>query len=222
MTQTAKKNLIFDLDGTLIDSSPSILAGFSAALAQHKIEAKLPLTAAIIGPPLKETLSQLAGSKDAALIDSLANAFKAFYDTEGYKATEVFPGIDSMLRDLHAESVQLHIATNKRLLPTQLILQHFGWRSLFTSVFALDVRSPAFTNKAAMVAGQISELGIEKATAAYIGDRPEDGHAADANQLTFYAAEWGYSAFPEDEWQAHWIRLRSADELIARIQKTSL
>lgn len=214
--KTSRNTLIFDLDGTLIDSSPSILAGFGAALAEHKIESKIPLTASVIGPPLKETLSILSGSKEPALIDSLANAFKAYYDSEGYKATEAFPGVERMLRDLHAQSVKLHIATNKRILPTRLILDYLGWTPLFTSIFALDVRSPAFANKAAMVAGQIAELGIDKADAAYIGDRPEDGQAADANQLTFFAAEWGYSAFPTEEWQPHWIRLSTAQELVSR------
>ena len=68
-----------------------------------------------------------------------------------------------------------------------------------------------------MVAGQIAELGIDTKNAAESGDRPEDGQAADANQLTFFAAEWGYSAFPAEEWQPHWIRLGAAQELVSRI-----
>lgn len=204
--------LIFDLDGTLIDSSASILAGFAAALEQHKITPQRPLTAEIIGPPLRETLALLAGANTPALIDQLAAAFKAYYDSEGYKATHVFPGIDAMLRQLHQQGITLHIATNKRLLPTRLILEHLGWNGLFTSVFALDLRSPGFANKAAMITAQLEEQGIAPQTAAYVGDRPEDGQAADANKLTFYAAQWGYSAFPEEDSPAHWIKLeRPAD-----------
>ena len=55
------KVIIFDLDGTLIDSSASILAGFAAALDDLKIAPKLPLTATVIGPPLRETLAGFAG-----------------------------------------------------------------------------------------------------------------------------------------------------------------
>lgn len=212
-----KTTLIFDLDGTLIDSSASILAGFAAALREHKIEPQRPLTADIIGPPLKEALALLAGTREAATIDRLAASFKAYYDSEGYKATEVFAGVDSMLRELHGRALTLHIATNKRLLPTRLILDHLHWTPLFTTIYALDCQTPAFANKAAMVAGQLARQNIEKATAAYVGDRPEDGQAADANGLDFYAAEWGYSTFPAEEWQAHWHRLTAAGDLPRQI-----
>jgi len=206
--------LIFDLDGTLIDSSASILAGFAAALDDLKIAPKLPLTATVIGPPLRETLATLAGSSDGALLDSLANSFKNYYDTEGYKATSVFSGVEEMLKRIHGAGAALHIATNKRLLPTHLILKHLGWGDLFTSVYALDTRSPAFVSKAAMIADLMQDQGIVHASAAYVGDRPEDGLAADANGLPFYAAEWGYSAFPAKNTPAHWVRLTTPGDLL--------
>lgn len=206
-------SLIFDLDGTLIDSSASILAGFAAALDDLKIAPKLPLTATVIGPPLRETLATLAGSCDAVLLDLLINSFKNYYDTEGYKATTVFSGVDEMLKQMHAAGAALHIATNKRLLPTHLILKHLGWGDLFTSVYALDARSPVFASKAEMIAGLMQDQGIAHASAAYVGDRPEDGLAADANGLPFYAAEWGYSAFPANGTPAHWVRLNTPGDL---------
>lgn len=205
--------LIFDLDGTLIDSSASILAGFGAALQAHEIEPKRALTAAIIGPPLRQTLSILSGSDDPVLLDSLACAFKGYYDSKGYKATEAFAGIDSMLKAAHGRGIRLHIATNKRLLPTQLILDHLGWSHLFASVYALDMYAPAFPDKAAMLAGLLKEQQVAVASAAYVGDRPEDGFAADANGLAFYAAQWGYSAFPPDDTSAHWITVASPGHL---------
>lgn len=196
--------LIFDFDGTLIDSSPSILAGFSAALAAQKITPKVPLTAAIIGPPLKATLAKLAASQDETLLESLATAFKAYYDTEGYQVTSVFPGISEMLFRLHQQGIALHIATNKRIHPTQLILKHLGWAELFSSVYALDSTQPAFASKALMIKQQLSDQGITVQQAAYIGDRREDGEAADANHLLFYGAQWGYAAFSKSETPKHW------------------
>lgn len=194
-----QKTLIFDLDGTLIDSSASILAGFDAALRRHNVPPKRPLTIDIIGPPLRDTLSILAGTEVPATIDVLASSFKDYYDSNGYKATKVFPGIEAMLRRADQQGVSLHIATNKRLLPTQLILKHLGWSDLFASVYALDMRAPALPSKMAMLARQLEDENISFLSAAYIGDRPEDGLAADANQLTFYAAQWGYSVFPADD-----------------------
>lgn len=211
----ASQTLIFDLDGTLIDSSASILEGFAMALDDLKIAPKLPLTATIIGPPLRETMATLAGSDDASLLDALVKSFKNYYDAEGYKATTAFSGVSEMLKELHGAGKALHIATNKRLLPTQLILKHLGWNELFASVYALDARSPAFPNKAAMIAGLIEDQGVAHGSSAYVGDRPEDGFAADANALPFYAADWGYSAFPARDTPAHWVRLTKPGDLLA-------
>lgn len=196
--------LIFDLDGTLINSSPSILAGFSAALQAHKISPFLPLAAALIGPPLKTTLAKLAASQDETLLESLATAFKVYYDTEGYKATSVFPGVSEMLFRLRKQGIALHIATNKRIHPTQLIIEHLGWSELFSSVYALDSTQPAFASKALMIKQQLSDQGIAVRQAAYMGDRSEDGEAADANHLLFYGAQWGYAAFSKSETPKHW------------------
>ena len=213
MNAKRHKVLIFDLDGTLIDSSASILAGFAAALEKQKITPKVSLTAQIIGPPLRQTLAMLAGTDDESTIDLLASDFKSYYDTEGYKATHVFPGIDQMLRQLKAEGFELHIATNKRILPTRLILEHLNWSVLFQTVYALDLRVPAFPDKATMLSRLLQDLNIEKTKASYIGDRPEDGQAADKNELTFYAAEWGYSPFSENETQQHWIKVNTPEAL---------
>ena len=61
--------ILFDFDGTLIDSATSVLAGLRHALTIASIEARCALDASIIGPPLRLTLAKLAGSDEPALID---------------------------------------------------------------------------------------------------------------------------------------------------------
>lgn len=207
------QTLIFDLDGTLVDSSDSILAGFQAALSAHRITPKVPLTAEIIGPPLLVTLAQLAGTRDEALLQQLATAFKTHYDGEGYKATRPFPGIAEMLQEQRAQGLTLHLATNKRWHPTRLILEHLGWWQWFVSVYALDKITPAYPNKGAMLTHLLREQSIASATAAYVGDRAEDGQAADANDLTFFAANWGYGPFSEERLPGTWTLVATPRDL---------
>lgn len=192
--------IIFDLDGTLIDSSPSILDAFANAFAVCGHEPVRPLVPDVIGPPLMATLEVLSGSKDPSLLNALAAAFKDRYDREGHLSTLVFPGIEEMLQSLTAAKIDLSIATNKRLVPTHNILSHLGWLRYFSSVNALDSFTPALSSKSEMLRRMLGENAIDRGNTCYVGDRIEDGVAASENQLKFIFAAWGYGpslpAFP--------------------------
>lgn len=187
------QSIIFDLDGTLIDSSPSILASFKGAFLKANLQPVKPLTPEIIGPPLKETLKNLLGENDTEKIDQLAEFFKQSYDTEGYKQTQVFAGVEYLLAEL-SKTKPLYIATNKRIKPTLLIFEHLGWQQYFKGVYALDMPEAAAKNKAELIAYVLKKHAIQSAEAYYIGDRVEDKKAALANNLNFYYAKWGYDA----------------------------
>ncbi|MFV0662724.1 HAD family hydrolase [Denitromonas sp.] len=209
-------HIIFDLDGTLIDSAPAILASFVAAFAAAGRIPVRPVTDDVIGPPLTETLQLLSGSDDPAVIDTLADHFKAAYDGDGLKQTTAYPGVGDMLEQLHRQGIALHIATNKRLAPTLKILDLLGWRTYFDAIYALDMVTPRLPNKATMIGRLLAERGIAANQAAYVGDRLEDGEAASANALPFYAATWGYGAITPDALRSGWMHLPtpSADRLM--------
>ena len=65
------RSILFDFDGTLIDSAPGILASFEAALRQTGITPAVPLVASLIGPPLPVTAAALVGRDDPVAIDAL-------------------------------------------------------------------------------------------------------------------------------------------------------
>lgn len=206
-------HVIFDLDGTLIDSAPAILASFRDAFAAASVTPVMPICEDIIGPPLTETLELLSGSRDPALITRLADAFKASYDSTGYRHTAAFDGIATMLQRLVQTGAQLSIATNKRIHPTRLILDHLGWRAFFVDVYALDLFTPRLPDKAAMIGRLLGDRGIAAEQAIYIGDRAEDGQSADANHLAFIAASWGYGSLTAAETAAHWRMATSPGQL---------
>ena len=202
------QHILFDLDGTLIDSAPAILASFRDAFAQSGIAPACAIDESIIGPPLTETLQHLAGSRDPALIARLADAFKASYDSEGYKATAAYDGVGTMLAGLAAAGLSLSIATNKRIHPTRLILEHLGWSDHFTHVYALDLFPTRLPDKAAMIGRLLADQAIPRDAAIYIGDRSEDGESADANGLPFIAVTWGYGSLKPSEMREEWRMAR--------------
>ncbi len=198
------QHIIFDLDGTLIDSAPAILASFREAFAQAGMAPVRPIDESVIGPPLPETLQLLSGSENPLEINRLADAFKASYDCEGYKATAAYAGVGELLARLNAAGLTLSIATNKRIHPTRLLLQHLDWHSYFSHVYALDLFSPRLPNKAAMIGRLLADQHIPVTDAHYIGDRSEDGESADANSLSFIAVTWGYGSLTAAEMRPHW------------------
>lgn len=212
---THKPILIFDLDGTLIDSAPSILSSLAMVLDEAGIAARVPLSSSLIGPPLQETLSTLSGINDPNVIGTYIEAFKRHYDSGGYKETRVYPGIAELLATLHASGFSLHLATNKRYGPTQLILDHLGWSTLFQSVYALDLYNPRLPDKSALLKCLLDEHALRPADALYIGDKSEDGLAAEINDLEFLGVKWGYGDF---DGGCRWTVIDSPASLLKRLR----
>ena len=184
--------VIFDLDGTLVDSSDGVLLSFRSAFSATGLDPVRPVTSAIIGPPLKDTLSVLAGTEDEDTLRALVSEFKTTYDSHCYKRTVPFTGVDEMLRELVGCGHPLYIATNKRLLPTKRILDHLGWSDVFKGVYALDFFRPPLRRKADMLAQIVLLHDLDPQHSIYIGDRDEDSEAAINNGLHFGFAAWGY------------------------------
>jgi phosphoglycolate phosphatase len=208
-------DLIFDLDGTLIDSAPSILTCIKNTILAAGFEPVHPIDASLIGPPLMTALASITGLANEETLSSLAAAFKACYDEDGLRATLPCLGIPDVLRQLHKHGTRLHLATNKRMHPTRAILDMLGWNEWFTSVYTLDRDSPGHADKSAMLGHLLRENCIASADAAYVGDTREDAVAAASNGLHFIAADWGYGNF--DNWPgvASWSRATSPADLLA-------
>lgn len=211
-----KQHLIFDLDGTLIDSAPSILHCFGLAFSTTGTPLKAALNHDVIGPPLMETLRRLSGSEDIAVLNTLAAAFKQHYDSSGILESVVFDGVGEMLAQLKAAGHRLYIATNKRFYPTEKIVRHLAWQSLFDGVYALDYFTPALKCKADMVGRIVADLALDTQDCLYIGDRLEDGLSADANQMDFVLVTWGYAGDASLR-KPHWRLCDQVADLPARI-----
>ena len=184
-------DVIFDLDGTLIDSAPSILECLRLTLRDKKINPVLPLTQNLIGPPLNATLSKLTGISDDNEINLMSEVFKSYYDERGYKEAVAFENVNKLINSLVNDGLKLHIATNKRIKPTLLILKLLNWNNYFTNVYAIDSVVTCFKSKSEILAALVSDKKINTSTSIYVGDRLEDYEAANENGLPYLMAQWG-------------------------------
>jgi len=204
--------VIFDLDGTLIDSAPSILASFESALKRAGVQPLVPFTNSLIGPPLRQTLSNLTGITNDAELNTLVGYFKDSYDSEGYKSTRVYDGVEYILAPLSEKMIPMAIATNKRKVPTNKILDLLGWSSYFEIIGTLDSITPPYPDKATLIGALLDEMSLDTSMTLYVGDKREDGVAADMHSMSFIAAGWGYEDWGEIKIHSGWqVDLSPAD-----------
>lgn len=188
------RHVIFDFDGTLVDSAPAIIATLERTAHKHGLQPQRQAGRDMIGPPLLATLSGYLGVTDANLLEALAASFKQVYDSEGIEATLLYPGVATLLQNLQAKGCRLWLATNKRQRPTELLLEKFLLRGLFASVYCLDTRQPPYADKTQMLIELLREQGIAATDAVYVGDTSHDEKAAAGAGLAFIGVAWGYGS----------------------------
>lgn len=185
-------NVIFDLDGTLIDSAPGILNSIEKALNKHKKKVNLPLQNTLIGPPLKTTFQHILNTQNTEIIDPIIKTFSLYYDTVGYKNCNLYPGILQILKTLKQNKHNIFIVTNKRLNPTQKILKRLKIENFFIKIYTPDMLPPLTFTKKELLGMLILDFKINVKEAVYVGDRHEDSCAAKDNNIQFVLADWGY------------------------------
>jgi phosphoglycolate phosphatase len=184
--------LIFDLDGTLIDSAESVLGSLAFAFSSCGITPVGRLDPGIIGPPLPEMVRDLAGVDDRGTLDRLIEAFRLDYDEVGCLCARPFPGSETLLQMARSRGIPAHLVTNKRQIPTLRILDRLGWRPLLGLVYCPDtLEGTAPWTKSALLGHLCKTASLSPARCLYVGDRVEDQRAAEENGLGFCWASWG-------------------------------
>ena len=189
------KNILFDLDGTLIDSAPGIVESFSFAFNKiYGVECYKDINS-LIGPPINEVLYSVNGETDSTAIKEFVNAFKLHYDNEGFKKSQLFENVSEVLKSLLNYKLDLFIATNKRKKPTNLILDLLNLNQYFKGVYCPDSFELIFENKTKLVQNLLTSYTLEKSESLFVGDTSHDGIAAVANGLDFAFVEYGYGNY---------------------------
>jgi phosphoglycolate phosphatase len=192
--RVAAANVLFDLDGTLVDSAPAILATFQAVLDSHGIPPAVPLDRRLIGAPLLPTLMRLTGTTREGDVAHLADAFCAAYDGDGLAATLGYDSLGPVLESLALRGRRLYVVTNKRGVPARRILELLGVARYFVGIHALDVARPPVLDKSELVTRLLSADRLEAARCVLVGDTADDATAAWRNGLPFVAATYGYGS----------------------------
>lgn len=186
--------VLLDLDGTLSESGPSIVAAVSAAL-EHL--GRDPLDDAtlrsFIGPPLESSFAALPDFDDA-LVAEAARVYRQNYEL---LAAPLYPGVVDLLEQLRAAGLKVSLATSK---PEPLALEIVTDKGLLHFFDAVCGAGHDFerTTKADVVRKALDRLGGPERPV-MVGDRSHDVHGAAAHGVPCIGAVWGYGGARELE-----------------------
>jgi len=216
------KLVIFDCDGTLVDSQHMIVAAMARALAQEGFD---PLPRArvlsIVGLSLSVAIARLLPDVPPVRIEAVADAYKAAFgdlrrDPEHHEP--LFPGIAEVIAALAArDDVLLGVATGKSRRGVDALFERFGFHPHFVTIQTADNNpskpSPAMVNQA------LREAGVARTGAVMIGDTSFDMAMARAAEIGAIGVAWGYHPVAElVEAGAHDI-VHDHERLIAAIDR---
>ena len=188
--------ILFDLDGTIVDSAPGITS--SLAYTFETLGRPIPTPSellAYVGPPILDSFRDLAGFTPEQSEEALA-IYRPHYLDEGVYNATVYEGVPEVLRSIHSSGIPLSLATSKPELPATLILEHFGLASLFdiiTGASADEVRS-AKADVVAEALVRLKAIGADLSNPIMVGDREHDVHGAAAHGVPTIFVEWGYGS----------------------------
>lgn len=189
-------NIIFDFDGTLVNSQPGVVKAFKKVVkeltAKKITEQEI---AQLIGAPLAQIISILLNTNDEAIINRGQDLFKEYYSKEGLYQNIVYPGIKGMLESLKNQSRQLFVVSNKIELFMNKILEQHDLKKYFTLILGTD-GTDTQSKKPDQVKYLLTRHKLKKQETVMVGDTENDIMAAKQNFIYSIGTSWGYG--PKD------------------------
>ena len=182
--------VLLDLDGTLIDSAPGVLAGIHEAF--RAVDVVPPADAVMrawIGPPVRETLARELGVHGDAAVEHANAAFREYFDTVGAHESAAFAGIHDALAEVSRRGALMSIVTHKPAPLAEIALAQHGLDVFVHSLHAPP--SPRVVVPKEQLFAEALDATMPR-TVISVGDRGSDIRAAAACGVAGVGVAWGY------------------------------
>jgi phosphoglycolate phosphatase len=190
--------LVFDLDGTVIDSKAGITRSINHALRLCGLpEVKRDRDLSwFVGPPLREGFKELVHSRNSSLIEELVAAYRERYAAIGLYESALYPGIAELLNDLFDQGRVLTLATTKPTIHAKKILENFKLSCLFDRIVGSELDGTR-SRKEEAIKLVIGAYGGPTSGYVMIGDRGDDVTGARRNGVDSIGVLYGYGTASE-------------------------
>ena len=188
--------ILFDVDGTLLDSAPGILSTLREVFHTMGTDIAGVDLMRYIGPPLRDTFAEYYS--DRAKIEQATELYRASYAVRGCHICKPYPGAAAMLRRLRAAGLTICTATCKPTHVVAPILEEQGLTPLLDLVAGASMDKSRDT-KAAVIQYVLDQPLLQGKRALMVGDRHDDMRGAAACGLDAAAVLYGYGSRAELE-----------------------
>jgi phosphoglycolate phosphatase len=210
------KNLFFDLDGTILESSKGIINSFRHTFAEIDYP-QLPESVlnTFIGPPLEATFHRLSNG-DKAWADRAITTYRQYYAAKGMLEAEPYDGILEMLDELQRFDYQLYIATSKKEDVAKKMLKALDLSQYFKGIFG---NTPQAHSKTLVLRKSLLATQSTPDTSAMIGDREYDIIGGLENKVAkTIGVLWGFGDETELKKAGSDIIIAKPQQLLERIK----
>jgi phosphoglycolate phosphatase len=195
--------IVFDLDGTLIDTAPDLIDTLNAILSRHGVApVAFDEARTMIGAGVKPLLQRALASKGKALaaddIEQLYEEYLPIYAEQIANRSRPFPGVEPALDNLAEQGCRLAVCTNKLEWLSVKLLKHLKLASRFVAICGQDtftMRKP----DPEMLRLTIARAGGDTGHAVMVGDSMTDVATARAAEVPVVAVDFGYTETPPNE-----------------------
>lgn len=210
------ESILFDLDGTLVDTLPGISYSLSEAvdvvIPRSRVE--LPDLRSIIGPPIRVMLKRIVADAEDATLDDLERRFRSVYDSVGWQKCSAYDSVADTLARIAEHGVRCFVITNKRIEPTLRILDRLQLLAFFEDVLSCDSLARPFRSKLEMVQYLTKKHHLDSKSMLLVGDSEDEAQAAKAIGARFVAVSYGYgNVHTQSEWHSEHVLERFSDLL---------
>ena len=197
------EGVLFDLDGTLLDSAPDLYAALVRQCAEEGVAAPdYAVVREVVSRGSRAILRCAFADRGEPAIEALVPRYLALYEALLAQHTHAFDGVEALLAQLEARGIRWGVVTNKPGFLTDALLARLGWNARAAAVVSGDtlaVKKP----DPAPVRLACERAGIDPAHSVFVGDDRRDVIAGAAAGLYTVAVRWGYLDGGDPEsWQA--------------------
>ncbi|MFA7675486.1 MAG: HAD-IA family hydrolase [Endomicrobiia bacterium] len=187
-------NFIFDLDGTLIDSSAEVLRCLEKSFNECNVKFdKSKLTSNIMGPSLAEIVKIVIPTlNDNDVIQNIVLKYRSLYDNDSDDKTQLYDGVFEWLLHLKSNNKKIFIATNKPKIPTIRLIKNLNI-DFFNDIYTVDKYDTRKLTKQQMIEEIIEKYSLIKNKTVMVGDIITDIDAANKAGIKSLAVLWGYA-----------------------------